>query len=106
MSATILQSADAVAEKAFAAHLRGFRDPEADLASNPNEIDVRCIRSGALEGVGIHEGRQTTQRESSAVIVKCQTGGAPVLSARWANLTVEIELYTSRSADTQGTTRD
>ena len=98
-------SPDSLAEKAFAAYIRGFRDPEADLLGNPNEIDVACIRSGALAGVGVHEGRQTTQRSSSSVVVSCASADRPILTAPWFTLSVEIELHTHRSADAGGTTR-
>ena len=98
-------SPDSLAEKAFAAYIRGFRDPEADLLGNPNEIDVACIRSGALAGVGVHEGRQTTPRSASAIVVGCASADRPILSAPWFTLSVEIELHTHRSADDDGTTR-
>jgi len=102
---TITDTADGRAEKAFAAYIRGFRDPEADSKENPNEIDLACIRSGALEGVPVHEGRQTTERKHSAIVVSCEQASRVVPDAHWWSAQITIALFTHRNEDKGGTRR-
>lgn len=105
MSITISDTVDIRLEKAIAAYIRGFRDPQSDFAEDADEIDLAGIRAGALEGIKVFEGRQTENRGYPCVIVAADSVEQPILGARWYSVTVSIELHTHRNEDREGVMR-
>ena len=105
MSITITEPADMKLEKAFAAYIRSYRDPNADRAEFDSDIETACTRAGHLSGVNIYEGRRTDSREFPAVIIECAQSKRLYPDADWFEVQCEIQLLTHRNESERGTKR-
>ena len=97
------ETADARAEKALAAYLRGHRDANSDTATFAGTIDLDSNRAGALSTIPIHEGRQTQNLVSPSVVVSCQRAQQMYTGVGWYQVTAEIILTTNRQEDDAST---
>lgn len=90
-------------EKALAAYIRGARDANADDATHSGALDLDCQRSGDLNGVPVHEGRQEERMQSPLIMVRGISSDRPIFGAEFRECQVEVLLHTSRQEDSGST---
>lgn len=105
MSATRTEPADMKLEKAVAAYLRAYRDPNADNIEHDGEIERACSRAGHLAGVNIYEGRSTDPRSFPSIVVECSQSTKLFTDADWFEVRCDIQLFTHRNESELGVKR-